>query len=137
MSSHRMPIRPGLAAAVLAGALALAGAVSAPATAQYYGGGGAHSGRGDTDSRNNRVTVSIRVVTVGDFCVRAIEAVGYDPRLNTRLYRIGFDSGPMTSLGVTAYENAFSSARTQGDAMAALSAAHYDARPYRRGPGAC
>ena len=76
-------------------------------------------------------------MTVGDFCVRAIEAVGYDPRLNTRLYRIAFDSGPMTSLGVTAYENAFASARTQGDAMAALSAARFDARPYRRGPGEC
>ncbi len=136
MSSHRMSIRAGLAAAALVGSLALAGAVSAPAVAQYYG-GGAHSGRGDTDSRNNRVTVSIRVVTVGDFCVRAIEAVGYDPRLNTRLYRVAFDSGPMTSLGVTAYENAFSSARTQGDAMAALSAARFDARPYRRGPGEC
>lgn len=136
MSSHRMSIRAGLAAAALVGSLALAGAVSAPAVAQYYG-GGAHNGRGDTDSRNNRVTVSIRVVTVGDFCVRAIEAVGYDPRLNTRLYRVGFDSGPMTSLGVTAYENAFSSARTQGDAMMALAAARHDARPYQRGPGEC
>lgn len=136
MFSHRATFRSGLAAAVLVGSLALATAVSAPAVAQYHG-GGAQSGRGDTDSRNNRVTVSIRVVTVGDFCVRAIEAVGYDPRLNTRLYRVGFDSGPMTSLGVTAYENAFSSARTQGDAMMALAAARHDARPYRRGPGEC
>jgi len=136
MSSHRTSFRVGLAAAALVGSLALATAVSAPAVAQYYG-GGAVSGRGDTDSRNNRVTVSIRVVTVGDVCVRAIEAVGYDPRLNTRLYRIAFDSGPMTSLGVTAYENAFSSARTQSDAMAALAVAQHDARPYRRGPGGC
>ena len=136
MSHYPMSFRAGLGAAALVGALTLAGALSVPAVAQYPG-GGAHSGRGDTDSRNNRVTVSIRVVTVGDFCVRAIEAVGYDPRLNTRLYRVGFDSGPMTSLGVTAYENAFSSARTQGDAMMALAAARHDARPYQRGPGEC
>lgn len=136
MSRYPMSFRAGLGAAALVVALTLAGALSVPAVAQYPG-GGAHSGRGDTDSRNNRVTVSIRVVTVGDFCVRAIEAVGYDPRLNTRLYRVGFDSGPMTSLGVTAYENAFSSARTQGDAMMALAAARHDARPYQRGPGEC
>lgn len=128
------------AATVGAGALAFTG-LSSPADAQFIGGGSAGSGgyggeRLGEDPRN-RLTVSIRTVPVGEFCVRAVEAVGYDPRLNQRLYRLGFDSGPMTSLGVVAFENAFSSARTQGDAMRALAAAQADARPYRRGPGQC
>lgn len=123
-------IIPGLG---LAAALGLA--LVAPAAAQFHGGGA--GGRGGIDTDRNRLTVSIRVVPVGDFCVRAVEAVGYDPRLNRRLYRVGFDSGPMTSLGVTAFENAFSSARTQADALAALAAAQHDARPYRRSRGEC
>jgi hypothetical protein len=131
-------IRTRLSAGLAAAALVLGTALAAfPVQAQFNDGGGLGGGRGDIDSRNNRLTVSIRVVTVGSFCVRAVEAVGYDPRLNQRLFRIGFDSGPMTSVGVTAYENAFSSARTEGDAAAALAAAQRDAQPYRRGPGQC
>jgi hypothetical protein len=137
MSTTRSRLRAGLAAATLMLGAALVPAAPQPVRAQFNDGGGLSDGRGDTDSRNNRMTVSIRVVTVGSFCVRAVEAVGYDPRLNQRLFRIGFDSGPMTSVGVTAYENAFSSARTEGDAVAALAAAQRDAQPYRRGPGQC
>ncbi|MDP2801591.1 MAG: hypothetical protein Q8O26_06885 [Phreatobacter sp.] len=136
MAKTSITLGVALSAAALTLGAALVGASPPPAHAQFNGGGG-HAGRGDTDSRNNRLTVSVRVVTVGNFCVRAVEAVGYDPRLNQRLFRIGFDSGPMTSLGVTAYENAFSSSRTQDDAVAALTAARLDARPYRRGPGEC
>ncbi|AVO46196.1 hypothetical protein [Phreatobacter cathodiphilus] len=136
MSTTRSRLGAGLAATLMLGA-ALVPAAPQPVRAQFNDGGGLGGGRGDIDSRNNRMTVSIRVVTVGTFCVRAVEAVGYDPRLNQRLFRIGFDSGPMTSVGVTAYENAFSSARTEGDAAAALAAAQRDAQPYRRGPGQC
>jgi hypothetical protein len=135
MSTTRSRLRAGLAAATLILAAALVPAAPQPVLAQFNDGG--LGGRGDIESRNNRLTVSIRVVPVGNFCVRAVEAVGYDPRLNQRLFRIGFDSGPMASNGVTAYENAFSSARTQGDAVAALAAAQRDAQPYRRGPGQC
>jgi hypothetical protein len=137
MSTTRSRLSAGLAAATLALGAALVPAAPPPVLAQFNDGGGLGGGRGDIDSRNNRLTVSIRVVTVGSFCVRAVEAVGYDPRLNQRLFRIGFDSGPMTSVGVTAYENALSSARTEGDAVAALAAAQRDAQPYRRGPGQC
>jgi F0F1-type ATP synthase membrane subunit c/vacuolar-type H+-ATPase subunit K len=136
MAKTRIPLGAALPAVALLLGIALAGASPPLAHAQFNDGGG-HSGRGDTDSLNNRLTVSVRVVTVGNVCVRAVEAVGYDPRLNQRLFRISFDSGPMTSLGITAYENAFASARSQGDAMAALAAAERDARPYRRGPGGC
>lgn len=136
MAKTRITFGAGLTAAALILAPVLMGSVSRPALAQSFDSGG-QSGRGDAESRNNRLTVSIRVVTVGDVCVRAVEAVGYDPRLNQRLFRIGFDSGPMTALGVTAYENAFASARTADGAMAALAAAQRDARPYRRGPGQC
>lgn len=128
-------------AAAMIVALGLAGALApaVPALAQW--GGPAAGARGgpepNVDDPRNRLTVSIRTVPVGEFCVRAVEAVGYDPRLNQRLYRVGFDSGPMTSLGVTAYENAFSSARTQADAMRALAAARHDAEPYQRPPRAC
>jgi hypothetical protein len=123
---------------VLAAAVAVM-ALSAPALAQWPG--GAIEPRGGMDpqieDQRNRSTVSIRTIPVGEFCVRAVEAVGYDPRLNQRLYRVGFDSGPMTGLGVTAYENAFASARTQGDAMRALAAARHDARSFLRGRGDC
>jgi hypothetical protein len=134
MSRTRRFIQAGFAAALVAG-LTLAAGFAPSAMAQYPGGLG--DGRFDTDSRNNRMTVSIRVVPVGNFCVRAVEAVGYDPRSNQSLYRVRFDSGAMTSLGVTAFENAFSSARSEGDAVRALSAAQADARPYRRSPTEC
>ncbi|WP_296572284.1 hypothetical protein [Phreatobacter sp.] len=142
MAKTRITLGAGLTAAALTFGAALVGSSPQPALAQFNAyaqsfDGGGQSGRGDVESRNNRLTVSIRVVTVGDVCVRAVEAVGYDPRLNQRLFRIGFDSGPMTALGVTAYENALASARTADDAMAALAAAQRDARPYRRGPGQC
>ncbi len=113
------------------------------ALAQTYSGGGGSGGGGHgnndgtIDQRANRMTVSIRTVPVGQFCLRAVAAIGYDPRLNQRLYMVQFDSGPMTSLGAVAYENAFSSARTQADAMAALNNARRDAQPYGRNPGAC
>lgn len=124
--------------ALLAAAIACL-ALSAPALAQWPG--GAPEPRGgpspQIEDPRNRTTVSIRTIPVGEFCVRAVEAIGYDPRLNQRLYRVGFDSGPMTGLGVTAYENAFASARTQGDAARALEAARYDARSFQRGRGEC
>lgn len=113
-------------------------ALSAPAFAQWTG--GVDHGGGPVpqiDDPFNRATVSIRTVPFGEFCVRAVEAVGYDARLNQRLYRVGFDSGPMTPLGVTAYENAFASARTQGDAVRALAAARADSRSFLRGQGQC
>ncbi len=121
-----------LAAAVAAFAL------SAPAFAQWSG--GVDHGGGPVPQLEdplNRATVSIRTVPFGEFCLRAVEAVGYDPRLNQRLYRVGFDSGPMTPLGVTAYENAFASARTQGDAARALAAARADSRSFLRARGQC
>lgn len=113
-------------------------ALSAPALAQWSG--GVDHGGGPVpqiEDPFNRATVSIRTVPFGEFCVRAVEAVGYDARLNQRLYRVGFDSGPMTPLGVTAYENAFASARTQGDAVRALDAARADSRSFQRGRGQC
>jgi hypothetical protein len=115
-------------------------ALAVPAFAQWPGGIDFGNGGGpvpEIEDRRNRTTVSIRTVPFGELCVRAVEAVGYDPRLNQRLYRVGFDSGPMTGLGVTAYENAFSSARTQDDAVRALSAARADARSFARGRGQC
>lgn len=129
-------IRPAL---VLAALLA---AAAGPTLAQTYsgggsGGGGAHHQDGTIDQRANRMTVSIRTVPVGQFCLRAVAAIGYDPRLNQRLYAIQFDSGPMTSLGAVAYENAFSSARTERDAVAALASARRDSQPYSRSAGAC
>ncbi|WP_439572837.1 hypothetical protein [Phreatobacter sp.] len=129
-------IRPVTLAA--AAALGLGALAAGPAAAQWGNrdhGGGPILERFD-DSRN-RQTVSIRTVPVGEFCVRAVEAVGYDPRLNRRLYRVRFDSGPITSLGVVAFENAFSGARTEGDAVRALAAGQHDAAPYRRGRGEC
>ncbi len=124
---------------ILAAALAVC-TLAAPALAQWPGGIDLNQGGGpvpDIEDRRNRTTVSIRTVPVGEFCIRAVEAVGYDPRLNVRLYRVGFDSGPMTGLGVTAYENAFSSARTQDDALRALASARADARSFARGRGQC
>lgn len=129
-----------LAATLAGGVFGLSAGGATPALAQFYGGGssgGFGGGERPNEDPRSRMTVSIRTVQVGEFCVRAVEAIGYDPRLNQRLYRLGFDSGPMTSLGVVAFENAFSSARTQGDAVRALAAAQSDARPYRRGPGQC
>jgi hypothetical protein len=129
-------IRPALVVA------ALLAAAPGPTLAQTYsgggsGGGGAHHQDGTIDQRANRMTVSIRTVPVGQFCLRAVAAIGYDPRLNQRLYAIQFDSGPMTSLGAVAYENAFSSARTERDAVAALASARRDSQPYSRSAGAC
>jgi hypothetical protein len=124
-------------------AVALVAVAPGIALAQTYSGGGGGGGGGHNqadgtiDQRANRVTVSIRTVPVGQFCLRAVAAVGYDPRLNQRLYSVQFDSGPMTSLGAVAYENAFSSARTQADAMMALANARRDAEPYGRSAGAC
>lgn len=132
MSSFSTVARAGLA---LVAGTALAVGLAATASAQFSRGG--DGGRSSIDPRTDRSTVSIRIVPVGDFCVRAVGAVGYDPRANQRLYNVGFDSGPMTSLGVTAFENAFSGARTQGDAMRALSAARHDAQPYRRSAADC
>ncbi|QCI65610.1 hypothetical protein [Phreatobacter stygius] len=125
------------------GLLALAAAVAvvpllltAPASADRFG--GAPGGdRFQIEDPRNRVTVSVRTVPVGAFCVRAVEAVGYDPRLNQRLYHVRFNSGVMASLGVTAYENALSSARTERDAVQGLEYAQRDAAPFRRNPGDC
>lgn len=129
-------IRPALVLAALLAAgpgLALAQSFSGGG-----GGGGGHgSNDGTIDQRSNRMTVSIRTVPVGQFCLRAVAAIGYDPRSNQRLYAIQFDSGPMTSLGAVAYENAFSSARTEQDAASALASARRDSQPYSRSAGAC
>jgi len=135
MSLSRL-IRPAL---VLAALMAIA---PGAALAQTYsgggsGGGGANHNDGTIDQRANRMTVSIRTVPVGQFCLRAVAAIGYDPRTNQRLYAIQFDSGPMTSLGAVAYENAFSSARTERDAVAALAYARRDSQSYGRSPDAC
>lgn len=131
--------RKGRAAAAVVAAACLA-VLSAPASAQFIGGGLPGATRGDDnpiEDRRNRVTVSIRTVPVGSFCLRVVEAVGFDPRLNRRLYRLGIETPPMTSLGAVAYENALASARTQGDALAALPAARRDARPYVRDAAGC
>ena len=130
-------IRPALVlAALLAAAPGLVLAKSFSGSGGSSGGG--HGGNdGTIDQRANRMTVSIRTVPVGQFCLRAVAAIGYDPRLNQRLYAIQFDSGPMTSLGAVAYENAFSSARSERDAMAALASARRDSQPYSRSAGAC
>ncbi len=124
---------------VAAALVALAPGIALAQTFSGGGGGGGGHGNNDgtIDQRANRLTVSIRTVPVGQFCLRAVAAIGYDPRLNQRLYSVQFDSGPMTSLGAVAYENAFSSARTQADAMAALASARRDAQPYGRSAGAC
>lgn len=130
-------IRPAALAAVAALAL-LAGPASGPVQAQWPGSMGAGGPIIENfDHTRYRATVSIRTVPVGEFCVRVVEAIGFDPRLNRRLYRVRFDSGPITSLGVTAYENAFASARTEGDAVRAVAAGQHDASPYRRSRGQC
>lgn len=134
MSTSRT-LRPAvLAAAALLGLGALA---AGPAAAQW-----GHRDNGgpiidNFDHTRHQATVSIRTVPVGEFCVRVVEAIGFDPRLNRRLYRVRFDSGPITSLGVVAYENAFAGARTEGDAARAVAAAQNDASPYRRSRGQC
>lgn len=123
------------AAAAILGLGALA---AGPAAAQWgnrdHGGGPIIE---NFDHTRHRATVSIRTVPVGEFCVRAVEAVGYDPERNRRLYRVRFDSGPITSLGVVAFENAFASARTERDAIRAVAAGQNDAAPYRRSRAEC
>jgi hypothetical protein len=119
-------------------ALSLPILATLPAAANRFGGGGNGSGdRSNLEDPRNRTTVSIVTVPVGAFCVRAVEAVGYDPRLNQRLYRVRFNSGAMASLGVTAYENALAFARTEQDALRGLEYARADAAPYVRDPSTC
>ncbi|MEI8143991.1 MAG: hypothetical protein WCH83_00880 [Alphaproteobacteria bacterium] len=112
-----------------------------PAAAQFSGGGdgggGGANGNENRDTPANRLSVTIRAVPIGAKCVRAIGAYGFDPRLNQELYRMSFDSGPMTGLGLNAYENAFSSSRTPGDAAKSLDAARKDAASFRRDLSAC
>ncbi|QCK85890.1 hypothetical protein E8L99_09000 [Phreatobacter aquaticus] len=125
--------------------LAIAGAVAlAPglALAQYSGGGGGGGSDGGAnfapiDDYVNRRTVTIRTVPVGVGCIRAVGAVGYDPRLNQRLFDIRFDSGVIAAVGVSAYENALSGARTGADAQRALAGAARDAARYRRDQRSC
>lgn len=102
-----------------------------PAAAQTAG------GPGGAGAATVRSPVSVRVATVGTRCVRALGAVAYDQRLGTILFRLDFDSGPMSSLGVNAYENALLSARTLQEARIGLEAARRDAVIYRREPSAC
>ncbi|MGL4286085.1 MAG: hypothetical protein ACRCVA_07075 [Phreatobacter sp.] len=134
LERHSHLLRGGLPALVAAAAIAPL-LLALPASANRFGGPGGD--RMQTDDPRNRVTVSVRTVPVGAFCVRAVEAVGYDPRLNQRLYRVRFNSGVMASLGVTAYENALASARTEQDALHGLEYAQRDAAPFRRSPADC
>lgn len=120
-------------AATLAALLPLM--LATPALANRFGSPGAD--RMEPEDPRNRKTVSVITVPVGAFCVRAVGVVGYDPRLNQRLYRVSFDSGTMVDLGVTAYENALASARTEAEALRGLSLGRQDAAPYRRDPGHC
>jgi hypothetical protein len=108
-----------------------------PAAADRFGGGGRGGDQSTLDDNRNRVTISIRVVPVGAYCVRPVEAVGYDPRLNQRLFAVPIKAGAMASLGVTAYENALAFARTAQDAVRGLEYARADAAPYLRDPGHC
>jgi hypothetical protein len=111
------------------------------ALAQYSGGGGGGSDGGanfdPVDDYVNRRTVTIRTVPVGVGCIRAVGAVGYDPRLNQPLFNIRFDSGVIAAVGVAAYENALSRARTGAEAQRALGAANQDAARYRRDQRSC
>lgn len=122
---------------LVAAVVALLLTSTAPALAQRGGGGLRGGGIDAVDARANLSTVSIRIMPIGRFCVRAIAAVGYEPRLNQQLYRIEIDSGPMNSLGISAYENALQSARTPAEARVAVSAARQDAGPFRRDRPAC
>lgn len=108
---------------------------TAPAFANRFGSPGAD--RMEPEDPRNRSTVSVRTVPVGAFCVRVVEVIGYDPRLNQRLYRVRLDSGVMAGLGVTAYENALAFARTETDALRSLDFARHDAETFRRNPGQC
>jgi hypothetical protein len=132
-SQTNRPVAYAVAATLGLGALAVG-----PAAAQWSnfdpGGGPIIE---NFDHSRYRATVSIRTVPVGASCVRAVEAIGYDPERNIRLYRVRFDSGPIAPLGVVAYENAFASARTEGDALRAVAAGQSDAAPYRRSRGQC
>lgn len=132
-----------LSRALAAAALALGVLGSGAAFAQFPGGGGG-GGASDgganfdrTDDYVNRRTVTIRTVPVGVGCIRAVGAVGYDPRLNQKLFDIRFDSGVIAAVGVAAYENALGSARTSADAQRALVGAAQDAQRYRRDARGC
>lgn len=109
--------------------------LTSPALANRFGSPGAD--RMEPEDPRNRSTVSVRTVPVGAFCVRVVEVVGYDPRLNQRLYRVRLDSGVLASLGITAYENALAFARTENDALRSLDLARHDAETFRRSPGQC
>lgn len=135
MSLPRLTRPALLLAALLAAAPGLA--LAQTFNGSGSGGGGHGDNDGAIDLRANRMTVSIRTIPVGQFCLRAVAAIGYDPRLNQRLYALQFDSGPMTPLGAVAYENAFASARTEADARTALANARRDSQPYGRSAGAC
>lgn len=136
MTARKMLVFNLLLAVLAVGGVGL----SRDVRAQNFDPGGSQGGGGFNnfvDDPLNRVTVTVRVEPVGRFCVRVIEAVGYDPRLNRMLYRTAIGGDVVVSLGVTAYENAFASARTQGDAATALAAGRRDASSFRRGRESC